>query len=158
MLTISGIDGLKQRVGQELGVSDWHQVTQERINAFAAATDDFEELHTNPARAERTPWGVTIAHGLYTLALGPKFLYELYEITDTTLRLNYGFDRVRFITPVPVDSKVRMRARIVSVEDVEGPADGARTGARVRVEQSFELAGQEKPACVAESLVMYYEA
>jgi acyl dehydratase len=156
MLTISGIDGLKRCVGQELGVSDWHEVTQERINAFAAATDDFEELHTSPERAKNTPWGVTIAHGLYTLSLGPKFLYELYEVTNLTLGLNYGFDRVRFITPVPVASRVRMRGRILSVEDVEGPPGGPAAGARVRTEQIFELDGQDKPACVAESLVMYY--
>ncbi len=101
--------------------------------------------------------GVTIAHGLYTLSLGPKFLSELYEMKDLALGLNYGFDRVRFITPVPVGSRVRMRARMLSVEDVEGgPANGSSAGVRVRLEQTFELEGQEKPACVAEAVVMYY--
>ena len=149
MLTISGIDGLRSRVGEELGVSDWHEVTQRHIDAFAAATDDYERIHVDPERAKETPWGVTIAHGLYTLSLGPKFLYELFSTEDIPLALNYGFDKVRFITPVPVGSRVRMRA-------VPGRGRGHAQGVRARVQQTFERDGQEKPVCVAESLVMYF--
>ena len=149
MLTISGIDGLHSRAGEELGVSAWHEVTQARIDAFAAATDDYERIHVDPERARDTPWGVTIAHGLYTLSLGPKFLYEIFAMEDVPLALNYGFDRVRFISPVPVGSRVRMRAVLKAVEETAG-------GVRARVEQTFEREGQEKPVCVAESLVLYF--
>ena len=121
------------------------------IDAFAAATDDYERIHVDPERAKETPWGVTIAHGLYTLSLGPKFLYEMFETADIPLALNYGFDKVRFISPLPVGSRVRMRAVLKAVEDTSG-------GVRTRVEQTFEREGQEKPVCVAESLVMYFES
>lgn len=150
MDTIDGTTGLRERVGAELGVSDWYEITQDRINAFAAATDDYEEIHVNPERAARTPWGVTIAHGLFTLSLGPKFLYELFEMAHVSLGLNYGFDKVRFISPVPVGSRVRMHATLVALDEVDG-------GVRAHVRQTFEIEGQVKPACVAESLVIYYD-
>jgi len=150
MLTITGIDGLRSRVGEELGVSDWHTVTQAHIDAFAAATDDYERIHVDPERAKETPWGVTIAHGLYTLSLGPKFLYEIFATEDIPLALNYGFDKVRFISPVPVGSRVRMRAALEAVDRID-------RGVRVRIRQTFEREGQDKPVCVAESLVMYLE-
>jgi acyl dehydratase len=147
MLTISGVEGLRSRVGEELGVSDWHEVTQRHIDAFASATDDYERIHVDPERAKQTPWGVTIAHGLYTLSLGPKFLYEIFAVEDVPLALNYGFDKVRFITPVPVGSRVRMHATLAAVED----------SGRTRIVQTFEREGQDKPVCVAESLVMYFD-
>ncbi len=150
MLTISGIDGLRSRVGEELGVSDWHTVTQAHIDAFASATDDYERIHVDPERAKETPWGVTIAHGLYTLSLGPKFLYEMFSTEDIPLALNYGFDKVRFLSPVPVESRVRMRASLEAVDSID-------KGVRVRIKQTFEREGQEKPICVAESIVMYFE-
>jgi acyl dehydratase len=149
MVTISGIEGLRSRAGEELGVSAWHEVTQGHIDAFAAATDDYERIHVDPERAKETPWGVTIAHGLYTLSLGPKFLYEMFEMADVPLALNYGFDRVRFISPLPVGSRVRMRAVLKAVEDTAG-------GIRARIEQTFEREGLQKPVCVAESLVLYF--
>jgi acyl dehydratase len=157
MLTINGIDEIRRRAGEELGVSAWHEVTQPLIDRFAAATDDYEEIHVNPERAAQTPFGVTIAHGLYTLSLGPKFLYEMFEVNGIALPLNYGFDKVRFIKPVPVGSRVRMRARVLSVQDVEKlPSDELTDGVLVTLEQVFEIEGQERPACVAESLVMYF--
>jgi acyl dehydratase len=157
MLKISGTEELRQRVGAQLGVSEWHEVTQELIDRFAAATDDYERIHVDPERAKETPFGVTIAHGLYTLSLGPKFLYEIYEMADVKLGLNYGFNRVRFIAPVRVGSRVRMRARLLSLTEVPAPAaDGLGGGVRATVEQTFEIEGEEKPACVAESVVMYF--
>jgi acyl dehydratase len=150
MLTINGVEGLRSRTGEELGASDWHEVTQDAINAFAAATDDYERIHVDPERAKETPWGVTIAHGLYTLSLGPKFLYEIFAVQDIPLALNYGFDKVRFISPVPVNSRVRMRATLKSVKDKDGAV-------MVTIEQTFEREGQEKPVCVAESVVLYYD-
>jgi acyl dehydratase len=151
MLTISGVEGLRSRVGEQLGISDWHEVTQDAIDAFAAATDDYERIHVDPERAKETPWGVTIAHGLYTLSLGPKFLYEMFAMEDVPLALNYGFNKVRFISPLPVGSRVRMRAVLKAVDDAPG-------GARATVGQTFEREGQETPICVAESVVLYYDA
>jgi acyl dehydratase len=150
MLTITGVEGLRARAGQELGVSAWHEVTQDRINAFAKATDDYARIHIDPERAKETPFGVTIAHGLYTLSLGPKFLYEIFAMEDIPLALNYGFDRVRFVSPLPVGSRVRMRAALTTVDEGDGHVTA-------RIAQTFEREGQERPVCVAESVVLYYE-
>ncbi len=150
MESIEGTAGLRDRVGRELGASAWYEITQDRIDAFAAATDDYEQIHVNPERAAETRFGVTIAHGLFTLSLGPKFLYEMFEMTGTSLGLNCGFDRVRFVSPVPVGSRVRMRAILSSVDEVTA-------GLRAHVQQTFEIEGQTKPACVAESVLMYYD-
>ena len=148
--TSEGTAGLRELVGSELGVNDWYEVTQNAINAFAAATDDYEEIHVNPERAAPAPFGVTIAHGVFTLSLGPEFLYEMFAMNGVSLGLNYGFDQVRFVSPVPVGSRVRMRAVLTALADVDG--DG-----RAHVAQTFELESQEKPACVAESVVLYYD-
>jgi acyl dehydratase len=150
MLAISGVEGLRARAGEELGVSAWHEVTQAHIDAFASATDDYERIHVDPERAKETPWGVTIAHGLYTLSLGPKFLYEIFAMEGVELALNYGFNKVRFVSPVPVGSRVRMRATLAAVDDVDG-------GVQCTVTQTFEREGQEKPVCVAESVVRYFD-
>jgi acyl dehydratase len=150
MLTMTSVDDLRALEGQVLGTTGWHEVTQAKINAFADATEDWERIHVDPERAASTPWGVTIAHGLYTLALGPKFLYELFSMTGHSLALNYGYDKVRWLTPVRVDSRVRMTAELLSVEPVEG-------GSKFRVRQTFEIEGEEKPACVAETLFAYFD-
>ena len=149
MLTISGIDELKSKVGEELGVSDWHEVTQEDINAFAEATEDFQWIHVDEERAKDTPFGGTIAHGLYTLSLGPKFSYSMFSLEGFTFGLNYGYDKVRFPAPVPVGSRVRMRATLSKVDEVPG-------GLQFTITQTFEVEGLEKPACVAESLSRVY--
>jgi acyl dehydratase len=149
-IVMNGVDELRAREGQLLGTTGWHEVTQERINAFADATEDWEPLHVSPERAASTPWGVTIAHGLYTLSLGPKFLYELFTMTGHSLALNYGYDKVRWLSPVKVNSRVRMSAELLAVEPVEG-------GSKFRVRQTFEVEGQEKPACVAETLFAYFD-
>jgi acyl dehydratase len=149
MLTITGPDELKSKIGEELGVSDWHEVTQERINAFAESTEDFQWIHVDPERAKDTPFGGTIAHGLYTLSLGPKFSYSLFSLEGFAFGLNYGYDRVRFPAPVPVGSKVRMRATLTKVDDVPG-------GLHITITQTFEIEGGEKPVCVAESLSRAY--
>ena len=149
MLTITGIDELKAKVGEELGVSDWHEVTQDDINAFADATGDHQWIHVDAERAAQTPFGGTIAHGLYTLSLGPLMTYEAYSLEGFAFGLNYGYDRVRFPAPLPVDSKVRMRATLTSVDEVPG-------GIQMKVTQTFEIEGGEKPVCVAEQLVRLY--
>jgi acyl dehydratase len=149
MLTISGIDELRAKVGEELGVSDWHEVTQDAINAFADATGDHQWIHVDPERAAQTPWGSTIAHGLYTLSLGPQFTFEMFTIEGFAFGLNYGYNKVRFPAPLPVNSRVRMRATLSSVDDVPG-------GVQLTVTQAFEREGEEKPVCVAESVARMY--
>jgi acyl dehydratase len=149
MLTITGIDELKAKIGEELGVSDWHEVTQEEIDAFADATGDHQWIHVDPERAAQTPFGGTIAHGLLTLSLGPRFTYQAYALEGFAFGLNYGYDRVRFPAPLPVNSKVRMRAVLTSVDEVAG-------GIQMKVTQTFEIEGGQKPVCVAEQLVRLY--
>jgi acyl dehydratase len=146
MLRIDGIAGLRRLAGEELGVSSWHEVTQEQIDAFAEVTGDHEWIHVDAERAASSPFGSTIAHGLLTLSLGPRFNYEIFEIADIDLGLNYGYSRVRFPAPLPVGSRVRMRARLASVEDVPG-------GVQITVAQSFEREDAEKPVCVAEIII-----
>jgi acyl dehydratase len=146
MLTINGPEELKEKVGQELGVSDFYEVTQERIDAFADATGDFQWIHVDPERAKETPFGGTIAHGLLTLSLGPQFSYAMYTLEGFTFALNYGYNKVRFPAPVPVGSRLRMRATLSQVDEVPG-------GLQFTVTQTFEVEGGAKPVCVAEQLV-----
>jgi acyl dehydratase len=146
---INGLDELKSKVGQELGVSDWLEVTQEAIDAFAAATDDHQWIHVDPERAKDTPFGGTIAHGLYTLSLGPQFSYAMFEIANVAFGINYGYDRVRFPAPLPVGSKVRMRATLTKADEVPG-------GVQFTVTQTFEREGGDKPVCVADALARVY--
>jgi acyl dehydratase len=149
MLTLTGIDEVKAHVGQELGVSDWHEVTQEAIDAFADVTGDHQFIHVDVERAKETPFGGTIAHGYYTLSLMPKFTYELFSFEGFAFGLNYGLNRVRFPAPLPVGSKVRMRATLSAVDEIAGGIQITTTG-------TFEREGGEKPVCVAESLARLY--
>jgi acyl dehydratase len=149
MLTISGIDELRAKVGEELGVSEWHEVTQDEIDAFADATGDHQWIHVEPERAAQTPFGSTIAHGLYTLSLGPRFTFAMFTIEGFAFGLNYGYNKVRFPAPLPVDSRVRMRATLAAVDDVPG-------GVQLTITQTFERDGSEKPVCVAESVARMY--
>jgi acyl dehydratase len=143
---IGGIAGLRAIVGTELGVSSWVTLTQATVDGFAEATGDRYWLHVDPVRAADTPFGGTIAHGLLTLGLGPRLSYEVYAIDDVDVVLNYGFDRVRFLAPVPVGSRVRMRAELTGLDESPGAAV-------CRIRQTFEVDGLERPACVAESLI-----
>jgi acyl dehydratase len=149
VLTLNGIDDIRARIGQELGVSDWHEVTQEAIDAFAEVTGDHQWIHVDVERAQQTPFGGTIAHGFYTLSLAPAFSYALYTIEGFAFALNYGVNKVRFPAPLPVGSRVRMRAAIASVEDVPG-------GIQLAMALTFEREGGEKPVCVAETVTRLY--
>lgn len=149
MLTITGLDELRDSEGKTLGTSDWHEVTQADIDTFADVTGDHQWIHVDPERAKDTPFGGTIAHGYYTLSLAPGFSEQTYELTGFAFGLNYGLNRVRFPAPLPVDGKVRMSTKVANVEDIPG-------GAQVTFELTFEHEGGEKPVCVAESLVRLY--
>jgi acyl dehydratase len=147
--TLTGPDEVKAAVGRELGVSDWYEVTQATIDQFAQVTGDHQWIHVDPEKAAQTPFGGTIAHGLFTLSLGPKFSYEIMDMQGFALGVNYGYGRVRFPAPLPVGKRVRMRGAITNVDDVPG-------GIQVTTTQTFEVEGGEKPVCVAESLVRLF--
>jgi len=149
MLTLTGLDEIKTYVGKELGVSDWHLVTQEQIDGFAQVTGDDQWIHIDRERAKQSPFGGTIAHGYYTLSLAPRFSYDMFKFEGFVFGVNYGLNRVRFPAPMPVGEKVRMRAKLVSVEEIPG-------GAQITTELTFEREGGEKPVCVAESLSRAY--
>ena len=149
MLTVNGIDELKSKVGDELGVSEWHDVTQEKIDAFAEVTGDDQWIHIDPERAKETPFGGTIAHGYYTLSLAPRFSYDLFQLDGVAFGLNYGLNKLRFPAPMPVGGRVRMRMELQSVDDIPG-------GAQITMKLTFESEGGDKPVCVAESLSRVY--
>ena len=134
--------------GLELGPSEWREITQERIDAFAAATDDPQWIHVDAERAAAGPFGTTIAHGYLTLALLVPFSYEALPVEDAALSINYGLNRVRFPAPVPSGSRVRARFRVEGVEEVAG-------GTQVTLAATVEREGAEKPVCVAELVFRY---
>ena len=150
MRTITGLDELKQAEGQDLGTSDWHEVPQAAIDAFAEVTGDHQWIHVDAERAKDTPFGGTIAHGYYTLSLAPRFMNEIFALEGFAFAVNYGLNKVRFPAPLPVGSKVRMSATLANVEDIQG-------GAQITMALTFETEGGEKPVCVAETLARVYE-
>jgi len=149
MRTITGIEALKKAEGETLGTSEWHEVTQKNIDAFADATGDHQWIHVDPERARDTPFGGTIAHGYYTLSLAPSLSEEIFQVEGVAFGVNYGLNKVRFPAPLPVGGKVRMTAKVAGVEDIQG-------GAQLTLELTFEHEGTEKPVCVAESLARVY--
>jgi acyl dehydratase len=140
------VSRLEELVGSELGPTSWIDVTQERIDAFAAATDDPQWIHVDPVRAANGPFGTTIAHGFLTLSLTVPMLYEVLP-EDGVMSVNYGTNRVRFTAPVPSGSRIRGRFRVLEV------SDDAR-GTRATIEAVVECEGSEKPACIAELVVL----
>jgi acyl dehydratase len=135
--------------GTDLGTSDWHVVTQEQVNLFADATDDHQWIHVDPERAKDGPFGAPIAHGFLSLSLTVKFWSELFDLTGVSTRVNYGLDKVRFVSPVKVGSRVRMSAVIAEVTEVAG-------GYQFTVDQTIEIDGAPKPAVVARGLYRFY--
>jgi acyl dehydratase len=120
--SLTSIDQLKPLVGEELGVSDWHQVTQRRIDEFADVTGDRQWIHTDPERAQTTPFGGTIAHGYYTLSVAPSLLAQVLAFDGFAMAVNYGLEKLRFPAPLPVGDRVRMRARLDRVDEFPGGA------------------------------------
>jgi acyl dehydratase len=135
--------------GTELGPTEWLQITQDRVNLFADATEDHQWIHVDPERAADGPFGAPIAHGLLTLSLLPHFSHQLYRVEGIKLAVNYGYNKVRFVSPVKVGAKIRARG---VVTDVATPAEGT---AQVTVTITVEIEGSDKPAAVAESIIRY---
>ena len=146
-LEVDGIGGLRELIGRELGPTDWIQITQEDIDRFAGTSRDFQWIHTDPERAAKeSPFGTTIAHGNLTLSLIDGMRSELISQRGVVMGINYGWDRVRFPAPVPVDAKVRARAEILSVEELDGG------WYHVVTRFTIERDGGDKPVCVADSV------
>jgi acyl dehydratase len=141
---------MKALIGQEVAVSDWEVVTQERIDKFAEATGDFQWIHIDPERSAKGPFGTTIAHGFLTLSMLPLFFQKAMTIKDAKMGVNYGLNRVRFTSPVPVGSALRARMKLVSVEDIPN------NGVQMVWEVTFERQGSDRPVCVAESISRRY--
>ncbi len=149
-LVVNDLDELEARVGADLGCSQWIQVTQERVNAFADATEDHQWIHVDVEAARTGPFGGTIAHGYLTLSLLTPLFSELLSVQGIRMGINYGLNRVRFPAPVPVGSRIRLAGRLESVEEVPGNA------VQVVVDLTVEIDGGKKPACVAQALFRYY--
>jgi acyl dehydratase len=143
------IADLKEAAGRHLGYTDWQEMTQERVNQFADATDDHQFIHVDVERAKATPFGGTIAHGYLTLSLMAPVMQRLLSVPDAKMGINYGLDRVRFPAPLPVGARWRGGGEIVEVSDVPG-------GVQVKVRGTIEVQGSEKPACVADCIVRLY--
>lgn len=150
MKVFKSLDELKALVGQEVGVTEWEEVTQEQINMFAEATGDHQWIHVDIEKAKQfSPFGGPIAHGFLTLSLGPKLMDKLYKVEGLKMGVNYGLNKVRFPSPVPSGAKVRMRATLDEMTDVTG-------GMQAQMTLTFEVEGGEKPVCVAQQLMRFY--
>ncbi|QRY43242.1 MaoC family dehydratase [Mycolicibacterium boenickei] len=148
MKIFNGLDEFVAAKGSELGPTEWLEITQERVNLFADATDDHQWIHVDPEKAAGGPFGGTIAHGLLTLSLLPHFTHQLYRVDNIAMAINYGYNKVRFITPVRVGSKVRASAAIADVAQLDEAVQATMT-------VTVEIEGSDKPAAVAESIVRF---
>jgi acyl dehydratase len=143
------LDELGKAVGEQLGFSDWHTVTQDQINAFADATGDHQWIHIDLEAAAKGPFGTTIAHGFLTLSLIPMLVVQVSRVNGIRMGVNYGLNKVRFPAPVPVGSKLRAGVKVLSFGEIPG-------GAQAVNEVTIERGGGDKPCCVAETVVRYY--
>jgi len=150
MHTITSFEDLTPLIGTHLGHSAGHLVTQERVDLFAEATGDHQWIHVDAERAAAGPFGGTIAHGYLTLSLGPVLLHDIITWENIRMGVNYGLNKVRFPSPVPVGATLRLGAVLVGAEQLGGG------GVQATVELTFEVEGSPKPACVAELLLRYY--
>ncbi|KAA0218165.1 MAG: MaoC family dehydratase [Lautropia sp.] len=150
MRVFESLAELRPLVGQEVAVSDWVEVTQQRIDQFAQATGDLQWIHVDPQRAAKGPFGTTIAHGYLTLSMLPLFSESAIEFRGVRMSVNYGLNRVRFMAPVPAGSELRARFRLVAVDDI------ADNGVQVTTEVTVERKGSDRPVCVAETIARRY--
>ncbi|GAB3158862.1 MaoC family dehydratase [Microbispora hainanensis] len=148
--TVHGLDEIKALAGKDLGHSGWLEITQERVNTFADATDDHQWIHVDPVRAAAGPFGGPIAHGYLTLSLVIPLFSELLDIQGVKMSVNYGLEKVRFPSPVKVGGRIRLAAAVVSVEDVPGD------GVQMLLDFTVEIDGATKPACVARVIYRHY--
>lgn len=147
---IKGLEELRSLVGQELGTSDWFEITQERVNAFADGTGDHQWIHCDPVRAAKeSPYGGTVAHGFLTLSLCNTLSQQAFTIDGVRMVLNYGLNRVRFPNPVRVGARVRMASVLMELKETRGSV-------QVVCKQTFEVEGEPRPACVAETIVRLF--
>lgn len=150
MLVVSAIEDLRSRLGQELGVSDWHAVSQQDIDCFAQVTGDRQWIHTDVDAARSGPFRGTIAHGFYTLALIPMLMAHVLSLQGFAFVVNYGLNRVRFPAPLPVGERVRLRLSLEAISSRTGSSD-------ITLLSSLECPSQQKPVCVAESVVRVFD-
>src|ERR1700722_9910514 len=147
--TVNGIDNFHKLVGQQLGYSEWHRIDQDQINLFADATGDHQWIHVDPERAKDGPFGTAIAHGYLTLSLAPVLLNKVIRVDKTKFGVNYGCNKVRFPSPVPVGSELRMGVTIAAVDETDG-------GVQVTYDLVMEVKDAPNPACVAQVVYRYY--
>ena len=148
--TVNGLDELRAAAGKDLGHSSWLEIDQARVNTFADATDDHQWIHVDPERAKDGPFGGAIAHGFLTLSLFIPMFSELLVIEGVSVKVNYGLNKVRFVSPVPVGSRVRLGATLAEVTDVSG-------GVQVVVDARIEIEGQERPAGIVQAVFRYLD-
>ena len=148
---IDSISAMKGLVGEHLGHSDWLTVSQEQVNLFADATGDHQWIHIDVERAKAGPFGGPIAHGYLTLSLGPVLIPQVFSVGGIAMGVNYGCNKVRFMSPVPVGARLRAGVKLLGVDDVAG-------GAQMTLEVTFECEGAPKPSCIAEIIFRYYTA
>ncbi len=146
---INGVEGLKSAVGEHLGYSEYMEITQERVNQFADATGDHQWIHVDVERAKTGPFGGPIAHGYLTLSLGPALYPTVVRIDGFSVGVNYGDNKVRFPSPVPVGARLRLGVKLLQVEEIAG-------GVQTTMEFTFECEGAPKPSCVAEIIFRSY--
>jgi acyl dehydratase len=144
----NGLDELSAAEGSQLGPTDWLEINQDRVNLFADATNDHQWIHVDPERAANGPFGGPIAHGLLTLSLLPHFMEQLYRVDNISMAINYGYNKVRFITPVRVGAKIRARSEITNVATLDGAVQATMVS-------TVEIDGSDKPAAVIESIGRY---
>ncbi|RZT88851.1 acyl dehydratase [Pseudonocardia sediminis] len=149
MRVFNGVDELRAAKGSEVGTSEWHAVEQDRVNQFADATDDHQWIHVDPEKAKDGPFGTTIAHGFLSLSLLPLLVHEVYKVEGVKMGVNYGLNKVRFTSPLPVGSRVRASVELTDVSDIEG-------GVQITQKVVVEIEGSERPALVAEWLTRQY--
>jgi acyl dehydratase len=152
-VVLHGLEGLRERVGQEVGVSGWRTARQADVDTFATLTGDEQWIHVDPERASTGPFGTTVQHGFLTLGLATGLLWQVCTVEGFGVVLNYGLNKVRFPAPLRVGSRFRMHVQIAEVAELDGPAG---KGAEAVYRLTYEVEGQQKPCCVAELVFRYY--
>ena len=152
-VVLNGFDGIRERLGEEVGVSSWRTVEQQDIETFANLTGDQQWIHVDPERAKTGPFGTTVQHGFLTLGLATGLLWEVCTVEGYGVILNYGLNKVRFPAPLRVGSRIRMHVVVAEAKELDAPGG---KGAEVVYRLSYEVEGESKPCCVADLVFRYY--